>query len=219
MVSVDAENADEPVWQQITDNLSSHFQSRELVLETPSVNPIFGNASQDISQTGLQFLLPGNNKADGSRLLKPADVPGCLLTVNYLRSVAAKIENPIDSNPLLFLCMTFIHPRININVVTMFNFLGPMIGNISGNLPSQLALLRGRHYCLARRAMDCFGTSDLREPSEEPECFAVCPQVVFIIIAEAWANVRLGSLATATCTIPSAPSFNAHRDWTSHQPS
>ncbi|KAG0691601.1 hypothetical protein DFH29DRAFT_1010674 [Suillus ampliporus] len=122
----------------------------------PPPNLIFGNASNDIPQTRLQFLVPGNNKVDGSRLMKLADVPGQLLTINYLCSVASKIENPINANLLLFLC--------------------PTIGNISGNLPLQLALPRGRHYCLARRVMDRFGTSDLRELSEEPGCITSYPQ-------------------------------------------
>lgn len=104
VVPVTTANADEPVWHQITTQISSHLQSRQLVLETPPIDLIFGNASNDISQTGLQFLVPGNNKADGSRLMKLADVPGRLLTIHYLRSVASKLENPIDANPLLLLC-------------------------------------------------------------------------------------------------------------------
>ncbi|KIK43231.1 hypothetical protein CY34DRAFT_11890 [Suillus luteus UH-Slu-Lm8-n1] len=143
VVPVTTVNADEPVWHQITTQISSHLQSRQLVLKTPPTDLIFGNASNDISQTGLQFLVP-------------ADVPGQLLTIHYLRSVASKLENPIDANPLLLLC--------------------PTIRNISGNLPLQLALPHSRHYCLARRAMDRIGTSDLRELSEEPKCLPLCPQ-------------------------------------------
>ncbi|KAG1879201.1 hypothetical protein F4604DRAFT_1679618 [Suillus subluteus] len=67
-----------------------------------------------------------------------------------------QIENSADASPLLF--------------------LGPTMGNTSGVLPRQLELLHGHHDCLARGAMDRFGTSDLQKLSEELECLLPCPR-------------------------------------------
>ncbi|KAG1790760.1 uncharacterized protein HD556DRAFT_1310310 [Suillus plorans] len=135
--------------------MTLHLASYDLTLALP---PEEHRSECDFYFEAYQFLQAGYQK-NGSQKMSACDLPGRLITLEYLRKCAKFIPNPSSSEnfPVLW--------------------CSPTIANITGSLLLPLSLQAGRHTCLASRVFDTFKTAVLVEDSDNLMCFDFCPNI------------------------------------------